>query len=236
MRIVSWNINGLNAAFTNGMLDHILGMEPDIICFQEIRANNMHFLNYPPDGYRLYINSAKRAGYGGTLVYTKLRPYGVRTKLFNYNDDEGRAQFLPFDLFILCNVYAPHVGTDYSKINKKRYFMKSLQQTMLHLTESNRPVIFCGDFNIANICQYRAYPGRKIPGFTSDEHEIFQDFLSKALYVCSPQVDQGDTVSVSRMLDHFIVCEKLLPYIKSVKMDMSLLNTAHSPLVMEINF
>jgi len=151
MKIISWNVNGIRSAYKKDFLKFITQEDPDIVCLQEIKAqeNDLPFDLRLIPGYTLYVNSAEKKGYSGTAVYTKTKPLAVNTVLgFNRFDKEGRIIELSFENFTLINLYIPHGGRQKENLGYKLEVYKYLLAKFKKLQHNN--VILMGDFNIAH--------------------------------------------------------------------------------------
>ena len=151
MKILSWNVNGLRAAVKNGIMDFLKDENPDIILFQEVKADK---LNIPEElhhlDYKIYLNSAEKKGYSGTMALTKIDPLnhsnGIGDKSF---DSEGRVQLLEFKNFYLINAYFPNSQHGLTRLDYKLDFNKKVLEYMEKLRKE-KPVIITGDFNVAH--------------------------------------------------------------------------------------
>ncbi|MCK5234252.1 MAG: exodeoxyribonuclease III [Candidatus Aenigmarchaeota archaeon] len=151
LRILSWNVNGIRSVNKKGFLDFLKEHSPDILCIQEIKSDKK---DIPPEltssfTYKTYWNPAEKRGYSGTAIFTKQKPLKVEYNLgIERFDKEGRSITVEYPDFILINLYFPHGGRNKEnmpyKLETYRHFQK--------YTENNKekPVILCGDFNIAH--------------------------------------------------------------------------------------
>lgn len=151
MNILSWNVNGIRAIEKKGFLEWFLKEKPDILCLQEIKADEGQVpekLKEIP-GYFLYFNPARKKGYSGTAVYTKIKPKKIETKIgFKQFDEEGRFLRMDFKDFILINFYIPHGGREKENL---KYKLKFYDYLICYLKKIKRkPIILGGDFNIAH--------------------------------------------------------------------------------------
>ena len=156
LKIISWNVNGIRAAYKKGLLDFIKKEDADIICLQETKAFEEQL---PEDlrnieGYQLFINPADpviRKGYSGVAIYTKLKPNKEIKNKFGskFTDREGRILALEFDDFTIFNVYFPNGGKSDEHFNYKLSFYDEMTKHMIKLKEKTN-IILCGDMNIAH--------------------------------------------------------------------------------------
>ncbi len=181
MKILSWNVNGLRAAVKNGIMDFLKDENPDIILFQEVKADK---LNIPEElhhlDYKIYLNSAEKKGYSGTMALTKIDPLnhsnGIGDKSF---DSEGRVQLLEFKNFYLINAYFPNSQHGLTRLDYKLDFNKKVLEYMEKLRKE-KPVIITGDFNVAHeeIDIARPKDNEHNAGFTVEERDSMTEILN----------------------------------------------------------
>jgi len=174
MKLISWNINGIRAGERKGIFDWVLDYSPEIICFQETKAQTNQLSNKILNlkGYHSYWHSAKRKGYSGVATYTKEEPLNVITKLdIPEFDKEGRIIITEFQKFILCNVYFPNGKKDKIRLKYKMDFYDMFLNFIDNLREKGKKVIFCGDVNTAHqeIDLARPKENSKTSGFLPKE-------------------------------------------------------------------
>ncbi|MDD3679384.1 MAG: exodeoxyribonuclease III [Candidatus Shapirobacteria bacterium] len=179
MKIVSWNVNGLRAIYQKDFLVNLEKINPDIIGLQEIKAQENQLpqkLNQIP-GYQLILNSAKRPGYSGTAVYTKITPRVINKTLgFKRFDDEGRLTELQFDDFILMNLYLPNGGRQKQDMQYKM----TVYDKLFSYLKNKKKLILIGDFNIAHkeIDLARPKDNENNTGFTPEERKRIDYLLA----------------------------------------------------------
>ena len=152
MKIISWNVNGIRAIVKKNFFADLEILDPDILCIQETKAQDhqvaesLGLLN----GYRLYSNSAIRPGYSGTAILTKTEPLNV-TRGINIaeHDNEGRVLCLEFEHYYLINVYVPNSGAELLRLDYRQDWDKAFFNYLKDL-EKNKPLIVCGDLNVAH--------------------------------------------------------------------------------------
>jgi exodeoxyribonuclease-3 len=149
--MLSWNINGIRAIEKKGFLNWFLKERPDILCLQEVKADENQIPQELKNifGYPVYFNPAQKKGYSGTAIYTKIKPEKISTKMgFKQFDEEGRFLRLDFRNFILINLYVPNGGQDKENLD---YKLKSYDYLNKYLGKiKNKPIILTGDFNVAH--------------------------------------------------------------------------------------
>lgn len=145
MRIVSWNVNGFRSCINKGLFDFIKFSDADIVCLQEIKTHNINN-RLEISQYYQYWNPAQRKGYSGTAVFSKNQATSMDIEFF---DDEGRIIALDYNDFYLINCYSPQVRRDLSRLEYRIDFDKKTQ-SFLKKIKVNKPVIMCGDLNVAH--------------------------------------------------------------------------------------
>ena len=187
-------MNGIRAVLKKGFLEFIQQHDPDILCLQETKAERGQVeLDLPQ--YEEYWNSAERKGYAGTAIFTKMKPRQILFDLdvvkndelkdaFGNTQTEGRVVSAEFDDFILVNVYTPNAKRDLARLNYRHDVWDPLFLKYLGKLEKKKPVIVCGDFNVAHkeIDIARPKENVKNAGFTSEEREGF-DKIIKAGFI-----------------------------------------------------
>ena len=188
MRLVTWNVNGLRACLGKGFLDFFQRVDADVVCLQETKLQPDQIALELP-GYRLFWNSAEKKGYSGTAVFTREEPLRVLHGLGNdYLDAEGRIVACEFPAFWFVNVYTPNSQNELARIDHRmewddafRDFCKGLEAGTLPSGETSepKPVVMCGDFNVAHqeIDLKNPGPNRGASGFSDEERGKFTDLL-----------------------------------------------------------
>lgn len=255
MKILSWNVNGIRAAYKKGLLDWFLKTSPDILCLQEIKAN---LKDFPPElkgdslfsknSHHLYVNSANRPGYSGTAVYTKKEPVNVKDKIgIKRFDEEGRYLELEYPDFILINLYTPNGSRDKSNMGYKLeaydYLLKYFEKI------KNKDVILIGDFNIAHeeIDLARPKQNTRNTMFTSEEREkiskmvglgfvdIFRQFHKEGgNYTWWPYAFNARERNLGWRIDYAFVSKKMLPKVKNAFILPEVIGSDHCPVGIEI--
>lgn len=244
MRIISWNVNGIRACIKSGSLtDFLKKDDPDIICFQEIKALEGDFEYF--DGYYTYLNSAERKGYSGVAVFSKIKPNYVKKG----QDSEGRVLELGFDDFILFNVYFPNGQKDENRLNYKLNFYSEFFKYVQDLRLAGKNIIICGDYNIAHqeIDLARPKQNENTSGFLRVE----RDWLDKIV-----QMNYVDTFrhfhkepnnyswwsyrfnarknNVGWRIDYFFVNKEFLSKVKDAFILPDVLGSDHAPVGVEV--
>lgn len=266
MKIYSWNVNGIRAVEKKELLAPFLKKhDPDILCIQETKAQEEqvaeHFAGQYPQ-YEQYWHSAERKGYSGTAIFTKIPPdnvfFGLPEDLKHkyelddvYGDTtkEGRVTTLEFEHSYLSTVYTPNAKDDLSRIPMRQHWDPAYLEYMQRL-ESEKPVIFCGDFNVAHepidLARPKQNEGNK--GFTQEERAGF-DAMIAAQYVDSLRYFYPDTPdlytwwshwggarerNVGWRIDYIMVSDALKELLTSAKIHPEVLGSDHCPVSIDI--
>lgn len=174
MKLISWNVNGLRACVGKGFLDFVQAQDADIFCIQETKLQEGQIdLNLP--GYHQYWNYAEKKGYSGTAVFTKEEPLSVVNGIgIEEHDHEGRVITLEYPDFYFITVYTPNSQNELARLD---YRMKWEEDFLSYLKklEEKKPVIFCGDLNVAHkeIDLKNPKTNRMNAGFTDEERARF---------------------------------------------------------------
>jgi len=191
IKILSWNVNGLRAVLKKGFIDYIRQENADIVCLQETKAMRGQAEFDLPE-YTEYWNSAERKGYSGTAIFTKEKPINVINGLEDstefldsYGDanKEGRVITAEFEKFFLVTVYTPNAKGDLSRLDYRHKVWDPAFLKHVKKLEEKKPVIFCGDLNVAHqeIDLARPDTNHENHGFTDQEREGFTNFVNAGL-------------------------------------------------------
>ncbi len=261
MKIYSWNVNGLRAVIKKGDWQRFLTTHsPDIICLQETKAEPAQVeLNLP--GYEEYWNSAEKKGYSGTAIFTKESPSAVflgipkdiadkYTLLDQYGDTtkEGRVLTLEFEGFFVSTVYTPNAKDDLSRVAMRQQWDPAYLEYMQQL-ESQKPVIFCGDFNVAHTELDLARPkeNRGKKGYTEEERTGFTDFTKAGFvdtfrhfeksgghYTWWSHFAQARVRNIGWRIDYVLVSRDIIPLLKNARIHNETMGSDHCPVSIEI--
>jgi len=182
MKIVSWNVAGIRAALKKGFADFFWDIDATVFCVQEAKALENQ-IDFKPEGYYCYYNPATRLGYSGTIIFSKVLPMSVNYGMEEFiHDDEGRLITLEYEGFYLINTYVPNVKRDLSRMDYRMEWEDKFLEYVAFL-ELVKPVIICGDFNVAHeevdIKNAKANIGNA--GFTFEERDKFSRLLDYGL-------------------------------------------------------
>lgn len=173
-RLYSWNVNGLRACINKGFLDFMKEEDPDVLCLQETKMQPEQ-ADFEFPGYHLYWNSAAKKGYSGTLVLTKEKPLSAFNDLgLDRHNTEGRAITLEYPEYYLVNVYVPNAQNELARLDYRMQWEDDFLSYLKRL-EEKKPVVFCGDLNVAHkeIDLKNPKTNRRNAGFTDEERAKF---------------------------------------------------------------
>lgn len=178
MKLISWNVNGIRAAYNKGFNDFFDNENADIFCIQETKMQEGQ-LDLAKEGYYVYLNSAEKKGYSGTAIWTKIKPITVKYGIdIEEHDKEGRVITLEFEKFFMVTVYTPNAKRELERLE---YRIKWEQDFRKYLEELRKvkPVVICGDLNVAHkeIDVKNDKANRGQAGFTDEERREFNNLL-----------------------------------------------------------
>lgn len=229
MKLISWNVNGIRAVLKHGFKDFVRKYAPDMLCLQETKAPSEP-LDLKLPGYHPYWNHAQKAGYAGTAIFSKVKAlkdtYGIGIKK---HDQEGRVITLEFKDFYLVNVYVPNSKRTLERLpyREKEWdvdFLKYLKKL-----EKKKPVIFCGDLNVAHaeIDLTNPKANRFNHGFTDQERKGFDNFVKGGFldtfreftkvgrhYTWWSRFANCRARNIGWRIDYFLVSKSLKPRLK----------------------
>jgi exodeoxyribonuclease-3 len=252
MKLISWNVNGIRACVRNGFGDFLKKTKPDILAIQEIKIDHESRLKEEFDfkGYEETWNPAKRPGYSGTAILSKMKPLSLEEGIgISEFDDEGRVQTFEMPKFYFINTYFPNSQPTLARLDYKSRFNKALLAYIKKL-EKKKPVIICGDFNVAReeIDLARPKENHETAGFTDEERKWGRKFIEAGL-VDTYRLLNGDKVqytwwtyrfgarsrNVGWRIDYFLVSAKISKHVKKAFILDSIMGSDHCPVGIEIS-
>lgn len=253
MKLISWNLNGIRAVAKKGLLDKIVEMNPDVICFQETKAQDDQVAEVLNDlkGYHFYSNSAVKKGYSGTAIVSKTEPLNVFPDLgVEIHDQEGRVLTAEYNDFYLVTVYTPNSKHDLSRLDNRQEFDAELLKFLKNL-EKTKPVLVCGDLNVAHKEIDLARPKEnynKSAGFMQEEIDGMDNYQNAGLidtfrYLHPDKTEMYSWWSlrggarernVGWRIDYFLASESFLSKIKNADILMDMYGSDHCPVTIEI--
>ena len=248
MKIVSWNVNGIRAIAKKTFFSDLEQLGPDILCLQETKAQEHQIAEtlMPLNGYHIYSNSARKPGYSGTAVLSKIRPINV-TKGINKDehDTEGRVISLEFEDFFLVNVYVPNSGSELKRLGYRQNWDNAFFNYLKNL-EKNKPVIVCGDLNVAHKNIDLARPKanyNKTAGYMQEEIDGMDRLTAGGLtdtfrYLYPDETGRyswwsyragARSKNIGWRIDYFLVSESFLPSVKNSFILENISGSDHCP-------
>ena len=176
MKLISWNVNGVRAVLGKGLLEFIRSEDPDILCLQEVKAQPEQVDVEWPAGYEAHWNSAEKKGYSGTLTLTRAKSLSVERGLGGFPEDrEGRVLTTEHAEFFLVNCYTPNSQRELTRLDYRHREWDPAFLRHLRSLEKRKPVVFCGDLNVAHTEIDLANPksNTRTHGFTVEERAGF---------------------------------------------------------------
>lgn len=258
LKIISWNVNGIRAVHNKGMfLSFIEKYSPDILCLQETKAMQGQAVIDLPE-YEEYWNSAERKGYSGTAIFSKIKPLAIILGIPDhiakahgliadgYGDplSEGRVIALQFADFYVVTVYTPNAKSDLSRIPLRHKQWDPAFLTHCKELEKKKPVVFCGDLNVAHMPDDLANPKQNVGkhGFTAEEREGFQNFIDagfvdtfrmfqkgNGFYSWWSHFAQARARNVGWRIDYVLTSEKLRAQVKESFILSEVMGSDHCP-------
>lgn len=259
VKIYSWNVNGIRAVVRKELLQPFIDKEqPDIICLQETKAQQGQAEVDLPD-YEEYWNSAEKKGYSGTAIFSKIKPlavingfpedlikkYDMTGDVYGDPNKEGRVIAAEFEEFYVVTVYTPNAKDDLSRIPLREQHWDPGFLAYIKELEKKKPVVFCGDLNVAHTEDDLANPkpNRGKKGFTEQERAGFQKYLDHGFVDTFRIFTKGNghyswwshfanarARNVGWRIDYFLVSESLKDKVKSAKIHADIIGSDHCPI------
>jgi exodeoxyribonuclease-3 len=263
MKLYCWNVNGIRAVLKKGTFQSFLQKhDPDILCLQETKAERGQVEIDLPD-YQEYWNSAVKKGYSGTAIFSKRPPLDVIngfpkdfTRRFEFADElqrdsaeEGRVITAEYEKFFLVTVYTPNAKEDLSRLALRHKHWDPAFLAYVRRLEKKKPVVFCGDLNVAHteldLANPKANRGKK--GFTDEEREGFQNFVDAGFIDTFRLFKQGNghytwwshfanarARNIGWRIDYFLVSAPLKSAVKAADIHPDILGSDHCPVSLQL--
>tara|TARA_Y100001960_G_C14699527_1_gene840843 strand:+ start:699 stop:1460 length:762 start_codon:yes stop_codon:yes gene_type:complete len=251
MKIISWNVNGIRAVIKKGFYDFMIDTNPDIICIQETKAHpeqvDLDLGDYP---YQ-YWNSAEKKGYSGTAIFSKIEPLNIKYGIgIKEHDNEGRVIAAEFKDYYLVTVYTPNSKRELLRLDyrQKEWDVDFLKY--LKILEKVKPVIFCGDLNVAHkeIDLKNPSTNHRNAGFTDEERAGFDNYIDAGFIDTFREFEKGEghytwwsymfqarTRNIGWRIDYFCVSKILMKIVKQSYILKDVMGSDHAPVVIEID-
>src|SRR5262245_17910898 len=250
MKLISWNVNGIRAVLKKGFLDFLTTEKPDAICLQETKAAPEDVAETIwPRGYHAFWNAAEKKGYSGVLTLTKHEPISVTRGIAIVDHDrEGRVLTTELEEFFLVNVYVPNSKRELTRLPYRQTWDRDFLGYLKGL-EKKKPVIFCGDLNVAHteIDLARPKDNVKNHGFTPEERAGFTAFMQAGFidtfrefekgaghYTWWSQMGGARSRNIGWRIDYFIASQSLLPQLKAATIYKDVIGSDHCPIGLEL--
>ena len=250
MKLISWNVNGLRACAGKGFEESFKALDADFFCLQETKMQEGQ-LDLAFDGYESYWNYADKKGYSGTAIYTRQKPLNVSYGIgIDEHDHEGRVITLEMDNFFLVTVYTPNSQDGLKRLDYRMKWEDDFQAYLKSLDEK-KPVIVCGDMNVAHkeIDLKNPKTNRKNAGFTDEEREKFTQLLQKGfidtfrffypdkteIYSWWSYRFHAREKNAGWRIDYFVVSERLAEKLEGASIHNEVYGSDHCPVELTIN-
>ncbi len=251
MKLVSWNVNGMRAVLKKGFLDYMAAVDADVICLQETKCHpgDVQHVGWAT-GYEATWASAVKKGYSGTVIFSRVKPKSVTLGLsVPVHDQEGRVITAEFADFYLVNVYQPNSQRGLTRLDYRTQEWDPAFLVYLKKLEQTKPVIFCGDLNVAHqdIDLKNPKTNRRNAGFTDEERTNFTRLLESGFVDTFREFEKGPghytwwsqmmncrARNIGWRVDYFVASEKLRPALKRAWISPEVMGSDHCPVGLEI--
>ena len=247
MKFVSWNVNGLRACMKKGFADYFREINADIFAIQETKMQEDQ-KDFAFEGYHEYWSSAEKKGYSGTLIYTKQQPLHVTYGINGTHTDEGRVITLEYPTYYFITAYVPNSQEELARLDYRMIFEDDMRH-YLEILQLQKPVIYCGDLNVAHQEIDIKYPKANVknPGFSIEERTKFQLLLDSGFtdtfrYLYPNRVQyswwsyrfNARANQVGWRIDYFVVSNQLRNHLKNSLIHDHIEGSDHCPVVLEL--
>lgn len=249
-KLISWNVNGLRACVGKGFTDFFDKIDADIFCLQETKVSEGQ-IEFAPKGYYCYWNYAEKKGYSGTAIFTKEEPMAVTYGMgIDEHDHEGRIITLEFDDFYMITVYTPNSKRELERLDYRQVWEDDFRAYVNGL-RSNKPVIVCGDLNVAHkeIDLKNPKTNHKSAGFTDEERNKMTELLDsgftdtfryfypevKERYSWWSYMFKSREKNAGWRIDYFLVSDELKENIVSADIHHNVMGSDHCPVELVID-
>ncbi len=249
MKLVSWNVNGLRSVLRKNFLEYLAAEAPDILCVQESRCTPDEVEQLWSSDYATYWHTAEKKGYAGTAIFTKTRPLKVSKDMgVDVHDHEGRVLTAEYEHFHLVNVYVPNSQRELTRLPYRQTWDRDFLAFLKKL-EKHKPVVVCGDFNVAHTEIDLANPKANVRnhGFTVEERAGFQAFVDAGLVDTFREFEKGGghytwwspmggarARNVGWRIDYFLISAALRPKLKKAGIQAAVKGSDHCPVTIEL--
>ena len=248
MKLISWNVNGLRACEGKGFSDTFRRLDADFFCLQETKMQPGQ-LDLVFDGYESYWNSAEKKGYSGTAIFTRHKPLSVTYGMgIDEHDHEGRVITMEMQDFYLVCCYTPNSQDGLKRLDYRMQWEDDFQAYLQRL-DAQKPVILCGDLNVAHeeIDIKNPKTNRRNAGFTDEERQKFTVLLGRGfkdtfrtlypeqvIYSWWSYRFQARQKNAGWRIDYFVVSERLMERVSDAKIHTDILGSDHCPVELDL--
>lgn len=249
MKFISWNVNGLRACVGKDFSQSFESLNADFFCLQETKMQAEQLeLQFP--GYTSYWNYAEKKGYSGTAIYTRKEPLAVTYGIgIDEHDHEGRVITLEYDKFFLVTVYTPNAQEELRRLDYRMTWEDAFQ-AYLHQLDEKKPVIVCGDMNVAHqeIDLKNPKTNRRSAGFTDEERSKMTQLLSNGFtdtfrtlhpeqitYSYWSYRFRAREKNAGWRIDYFLISDRLRPQLKGASIHTEIYGSDHCPVELDID-
>jgi exodeoxyribonuclease-3 len=253
MKLLSFNVNGIRAIAGKSFITDMQSLNLDVICLQETKATveQVKEVVAPLEGYHVYANEANRKGYSGTAILTRQLPISVEYDMgIAEHDEEGRVICAEYPDFYLITVYVPNSGSELLRLGYRQQWDRDLLNYLKNL-EAKKPVVVCGDLNVAHKSIDLARPKanyNKSAGHMQEEIDGMDNFVAAGL-IDSFRHKNGEEVkyswwsyrggardkNIGWRIDYFLVSESFLPKVVSSTIHNEIHGSDHCPVAVELD-
>lgn len=250
MKLISWNVNGLRAVMNKGFMDFFEAIDADVFCIQETKLQEGQ-IDFAPEGYYVFWNSAIKKGYSGTAVFSKIKPinvsYGINKE---EHDQEGRVITVEYENFFLVNCYTPNSQRELTRLDYRMQWEDEFRN-YLKVLDEKKPVILCGDLNVAHneIDLKNPSTNKHNAGFTNEEREKMTELLDagfvdtfrflypdkKDCYSWWSYMFHAREKNAGWRIDYFITSKKIKDKIQDSKIHSEIMGSDHCPVELDID-
>ncbi|MCB1616172.1 MAG: exodeoxyribonuclease III [Pseudomonadales bacterium] len=253
MKLVSWNVNGIRAIMKKDFLSSFQSLAPDILCLQETKAqcHQVEEAISQLDGYHCFTNSAEKKGYSGTAILSKNKPSAINVGIgILEHDNEGRVITADFDYFLLVNVYTPNSGSELKRLGYRQQWDQAFLGFLQQLRKQ-KPVIVCGDFNVAHTDLDLARPKQnynKAAGYMQEEINGFHALIDAGFIDTFRHLHPDDKKyswwsyragarerNVGWRIDYFISSPEITERITSAEIHNEITGSDHCPVSLTLS-
>ena len=249
VKMISWNVNGIRACVKKGFMDYFKDVDADVFCIQESKLQEGQIdLNLP--GYHQYWNYAQKKGYSGTALFSKKEPISVSYGLgIEEHDNEGRVITAEYEDYYVVTCYTPNSKTELERLDYRMVWDDAFRNHLLALDE-NKPVLFCGDLNVAHneIDLKNPKTNRRSAGFTDEERGKMTELLgvgfidtfrylypdAEGAYSWWSYLGKARDRNAGWRIDYWCVSDRLKEKIKEAEIHSAILGSDHCPVMLDI--